>query len=1845
MASAWCIQFRAFLCKVLLQLKSALFTTIFMLLLPTLVMLVLVAGYRSTAIIHVPEMQYDENPLINSSQIFENHFCTNRDAPFSFRRRLPVPMCYPPSEEFECLPSVRGGSLCVLDATLAREALAQLFVAAGPVVIPTLDAYLGLSAFVTHELRRENPSLFARSAKEGMGHYGKLLLVDTKSANHGAAARFRTFCSNVSVLCNEVLGDLPIFASMADARRYAMENDGEVWAIADITDDHRGVGNFGGRGNHFTISMNYSATPWTTEAVIPTTKAMEEGNNLLYITSGFLTLQNAIQQFYVRERLGGGLNSSAIFQYTNLYGPTTVAMPSPPQFKSTFYKWGHYMPLLAIIAALLSGMVFARLIVNEKARMIRGCMEVMGLRWSAMALGWLIIAFSMDFIAVCVPVLLVGFTFFHYVNLAVLFVLYWSFLCQIRALCLFLSTFFTKPRYVKLAICVVTVCCIMSYYRTPESYHAPKVKFMSLLPCVGYLASFDRLIQHASTSQKFHWRDTVEGCNSVALLVGMTWVSTFIMLVLWSYLDQVLPTSSCCRKHPLFFLQAFRRFLCHPRDENADVISFPWRELGKDEIPPSMKSVLDQHPECRDTENQTIAAVLYGLCKQKKRQNWFCWKRGSSAGISFGTSGSAAVDDVSCALEFGKVNMLIGPSGCGKSTLIGMAVGAVRPDAGAVYICGHSTVTEPEKCRRNIGYCPQADVLWEDLTVEQHLTFYARLKCGGVWDVREIVNDIIDTLNLEAQWLTKARNLSRGQRRRLCVGIALIGDPAVLFLDDPTAGMDVKGRRAVCEALSKGREGRAVLIATHEIDDAERIGDYIHVMQGCTVRDSGSPLVLKSKASAGYVLKCVVSPGLTIEEEDDCINRLVDFVRAIAPGDYGSRPARESHGTVCGVGLLGVERRGRQVSFRFPLALLSSEGVSVVGEIEARRSEFHLQSIGLSIATLQDVLDYLTVQHQPTAGANGDSGLCGLSLDETNTPRRAGGNGSTVSVEFTPSGTIRDDEKFSATSGLGRADTNATRNGGLQWTFFSHFAALFVKRLHSAKWDAQLMFYYIVMPLAFALLSLPVGKVKPTVQPALTLDSSMYRTGQKSPNSTLVWTYSSVLDDAFGVAKSDLRNVFGPYYTPVMVECHRAGCTEALSDVLYQYLNGNNSHADVAIALTGAMYGVATSVTMHNLSSPHAAAQSLNMLYDVVNNQLFGEGSFVTARNEPMPMGPHEEEMFAAFHRIIAALFVILAFILIPANVVGRIVKEVQCGAYHLQCLAGANAFSFWLSAMLFDFLCYVVAEILVLIVLFASGCDELVGDGHTILAALALFTMFGLCHIPFSYVLSFLFKSSRRAQSTVLVGSLVLGIMWILIEPLAVKNNRVAGIVMGVTNFLRVTPCLAFSEALMAMVCTRLANIRKPLRERPSLFSPLGYSRGGLTGGTGTGLLYMVGTFFVCLLLFALLELLRRRGAVCCLGPCSEGDGDGKLNTAAHRGNRKRMKRRGKGTPEDWCANEEMTSYRNGELEEGRGAAAVGLSLQHVTKRYAGVSTLALRDISISVYKGETLTVLGLNDSGKSTILSILAGRVPPTTGFAGVGETIVRPNAAQCKVGYCPQKDALMDNLTPYDHLLLFSRLRGSTEEQIHSEVPRLLCVLSLEDVKNCLVRTLTPAQKRRLSLAVAFVGGTTYLLLDEPTADMDFMSRRQVFAAVQGLGRAKSVILASRHLEEMEVLVDRAAFIEYGRLRYIGTPQELMSHFTCDVMYTVRVAFGNTVAPQLDPLGETVRNLCKCFDKAQGSRGCRIKSVVGRTVTLAVTCDLLFVCQQSAAISEGAIPGLSPVVQVSATQPQLDDILLDF
>jgi ABC-type multidrug transport system ATPase subunit len=339
--------------------------------------------------------------------------------------------------------------------------------------------------------------------------------------------------------------------------------------------------------------------------------------------------------------------------------------------------------------------------------------------------------------------------------------------------------------------------------------------------------------------------------DEVYIFLVIQWA---ICLVLAFYFESVLPVGPGLKKHPLFILPFLR---CRGKKDEG--------KSGKNarEIEDvAAERVRVESPDCQDE------ILIRNLRKVFPGQN--------------GSATHVAVSDLSLGIRRGECVGFLGPNGAGKSTTINMLSGYLRPSSGSVFMNGLDIKDHIDEIHMQMGVCPQDDVLWHDLTGPEHLRFYGRLKNLEGAELEGQVDFWLQQVNLAGKKtrVKLSSEYSGGMKRRLSVAIALIGDPSVVLLDEPTyalvyllhnlsntnstafsTGLDPASRRDLWKVIIAYRSKCAMLLTTHSMEEAEALCNRLGIFVASELKGLGGSAQLKERYGQYYKVIITTLPG------------------------------------------------------------------------------------------------------------------------------------------------------------------------------------------------------------------------------------------------------------------------------------------------------------------------------------------------------------------------------------------------------------------------------------------------------------------------------------------------------------------------------------------------------------------------------------------------------------------------------------------------------------------------------------------------------------------------------------------------------------------------------------------------------------------------------------------------------------------------------------------------------------------------------------------------------------------------------------------------------------------------
>ncbi|XP_060028541.1 ATP-binding cassette sub-family A member 17-like [Erinaceus europaeus] len=1484
----------------------------------------------------------------------------------------------------------------------------------------------------------------------------------------------------------EVLG----FPSVSSFETYIKHNPKAFYALAGIAFDH----NFKDSKEPLPLEVKYElrfssihrnnvffklifqeddAGGWHTSSLYPLHPTQgprhfgySDGGSPGYNKEGFLALQHAVDKAIMWHHAPQA--ATAMFKDLSVL---VKRFPYGAHLQDKFFLvLQSEFPLLLLLSFICFELITINSVVLEKEQRLKEYMCVMGLHNWQHWLAWFIMFFVSALIVVCFMTVLFcievkSVAVFRHSNPILIFVFLLCFAIATVSFAFMISTFFQRAHVATTAGGIIFFFTYLPYLYLTLSYlqrsHSQKIAFC-LLSNVAMALGVRLISIFEAQGTGLHWRNmgSVRGEFSFAQVLLMLLLDSLLYSLVTWYVDAIFPGDYGTPRRWYFFVT--RSYWCGR--------SVKFQNLGKGKSKKSLKSIFFQEEPTNLMKGIEIQQLIKVFHKGGKKH--------------------VAVKSLTMNLYQGQITVLLGHNGAGKTTICSMLTGLIPPSSGRVYINGYEISKDMVQIRKTMGWCPQHDILFDNLTVAEHLAFYAQLKGLSRHKCPEEVQQMLRTLGLEDKRDARSKFLSGGMKRKLSIGIALVAGSKVLMLDEPTSGVDIISRRAIWDLLQQQKSDRTILLTTHFMDEADLLGDRIAIMAKGALQCCGSSLFLKQKYGAGYYITLVKTPGCDTEQIVHVITHHIP--NAIYQASIGEEltfilPKDQAH--------------------RFE---------SLFADLEEKQEELGITSFGASVTTMEEVFIKVTQL-----------------VDSSQTPQAAK-NPSVHSLPLVNKVPINRIKRlhsriFSVWSGLPiKPNTGYKR-------FCQQFYTMFLKRaLYSWRYWLLMFTIQILVPLLITVYSLSSLSLRASTENN-PLELTLKTYGQTivpffiSPNSRLGPQLPKHLRDLL-VAENQI-----PLELPGLVE-----------EFLLKRLEEEPEQFDgkYLVGVSVEHQGNRSTVTaLFNNQALHSPALAVALVDSLLFRLLSGPRASITAVNHPQPQSTSETAEDILYqgpkgHYLVINLLFGIAFLSSSFSILT--VKEKSLRAKHVQFTSGVYVAAYWLSALLWDLLSFLIPSLLLLVV-FLCYKEEAFTHPASVPAVVLALMLYAWAIVPFIYLTSFCFDNAGSACVKLIITLTFLSIgPFILVtsekdmgytevsETLDQMFLPLPGYCLGMAlsnlyyNFELQKLCA--DKKLSQLDCNDILEgyvTQKNIYAWKSLGMGKQLVALAISGPVYLSLLFLLESGVLWRLKARVAGSSRRQILVKPHSVVSV-PGDQDVNLEA---------RKISACLEMLCENNPLV-------------------LKEVSKVYAQkVPLLAVNKVSFTVPKEECFALLGLNGTGKTSIFKMLTGEEPITSGDAFIKGTSIRSDLDKTRqwTGYCPQLNALLNHLTGRETLVMFARLRGVPERHIGSCVDQLIDDLLLYSYADRLVKTYSGGNKRKLSAGIALIGEPAVIFLDEPSTGMDPVARRLLWGTVARARKAgKAIVITSHSMEECEALCTRLAIMVQGRFRCLGSPQHLKSKF---------------------------------------------------------------------------------------------------
>ncbi|KAJ8008300.1 hypothetical protein DPEC_G00103410 [Dallia pectoralis] len=880
-----------------------------------------------------------------------------------------------------------------------------------------------------------------------------------------------------------------------------------------------------------------------------------------YVWGGFAYLQDMMDHGIIRV-------------HTNRSKPLGVfaqQMPYPCYVDDVFLQSiGTMLPMFLILAFMYTVCMTIKGLVLEKELRLKEVQKAVGVQNGAIWFAW----FTENFVLLLLPCTLMSVMLkygkvLQYSDPSVIFVFLLVFCVATIMECFFISVFFSKANLAAacggLIYFLLYLPHLLCYaWKDVMSFQTKIVA--SLLSCVAFGYGCENFAKYEEQGVGIQWSNITQSPEEdrYSFLVAMVMMlidSIAYWLLTW-YIENVFPGQYGVPK-PWYFLFTTSYWCSNPP------------------AAPGAPSQIDDLMEYNDylekpPLNMKVGISIRNLVKIYK------------------TGKKLAVDGLSVDFYENNITSFLGHNGAGKTTTMSILTGLFAPTSGTALINGYDIRTDMDTIRKHLGMCPQHNVLFNDLTVEEHIYFYARLKGRSRDEVKTEMEQMIKDVGLPHKRKELAKNLSGGMQRKLSVAIAFVGGSSIVILDEPTAGVDPYARRGIWELLLKYKQGRTIILSTHHMDEADILGDRIAIISHGKMCCYGSSLFLKKYFGSGYYLTLVKAGDYQMANQRSGIHqgqvndkKMTDDSRTdcVDEGVASLTWSNSDPTDLTAVGALVrrhvpaalfLESIGQEITYILPYSGAKDGTFALLfKELDLEMADIGITNYGISDTTLEEI--FLKVAENtgvdvetPAAPSVRERTRSSLDsrrhrqsfTDVGNTSEEAPGKSAEVKVKFTSR--VDDAERVAKANGK----SSRVITG---WELIrKQFSALFIKRFHHARRSRKGLIAQVILPAVFVCLSLIFSIIVPPFAhyPDLEMQPWMYGLPQNTfysndgpPNNveTARVVESLVNNPGFGtrcMANSPIPNLpcvpkNSPWFTPPV--------DPAVSDI---FVHGNWSMAN-----------------------------------------------------------------------------------------------------------------------------------------------------------------------------------------------------------------------------------------------------------------------------------------------------------------------------------------------------------------------------------------------------------------------------------------------------------------------------------------------------------------------------------------------------------------------------------------------------------------------------------------------------------------------------------------------------------
>ena len=1366
--------------------------------------------------------------------------------------------------------------------------------------------------------------------------------------------------------------------------------------------------------------------------------------------------------------------------------------------------------LLSFVIALqfsIIGYNFNMRMIDEKENKLFILLERQGISKFKYFLSWLFTYYSLFLFSI--------FSFTKYIFLSIHFryiltiINMLLFSLSIFAACVFFTTCIKSTKTGTTAVKFFNFGSILLGFVVVLAKTAKKTKlFFSLIPQINlYLCLCS--IFHLENFEKLSWDKLWLKANRISYMESiLLYIFDIILYLGLSVIIQSYKDSG------LEFYDYIKSFLTNV-SRNINITDMKLNEIEKLNIP----------------KFETYHQELSPINKQKKEQN-NCLK---IINVSKNFDELKAVDNFNGELFSNEIFCLLGHNGAGKTTLVNMISGIFDPNFGDILFNGKSLVTNKKYLYENIGLCQQEDIFFDYLTVQEHLEFMCKIKGSKV--SRKEIKDLLYRIELTNKKDALCGTLSGGQKRKLCIALALIGRSQIILLDEPTSGMDVMARRKLWEFLKTYKKDKIILLTTHFLDEAEYLGDRIGIMSDGKFLCSGTSSFLKSKYPCGFNLNLLIN----WEKFNDDIKQ--EFFEGIKKYDPKSEIRISSKGTFT----INIQSNNKNIP-------------EIFDYVEQKKNECGINDYTVSSTSLEDV--FLKI--------NNKANINDLKYIKKDIIKIKEENNGEEKEELENNKLLE--------SKLKNMNLNISTS-----SFFSQLLAQIKRGLYPLTRNKTLFLFELLSGLGFVYIFIfffsdfiiHATTIKLNLPDILNEHNVYYYEKNQNNNYYVKNSFAFNLKPTIPLTQlnkepTDITDFMNLSFEQAFVNIAKGGLYIDNSNP--ELINVYNTEVDTS--LNGYFYAN----TMLFVSS------FLKNNYDI-NAVILPEIEFNALSDNGL-----KESAWSFFKDFIVLIVVCLislfGFVIFLGGLMYEKIREKRYNIKHLLYLSGCNIWSYWLGFFIVDYIKLIFYNIfLILPVYYVSGVGIYFG-----MDMLAI----SLSSLSFIYFISFFCKKEDEGAKILFI--FVFGFLIAITALCIVYSDKLLKYSSSFTelyklNFMDFTPVTSMGLSFIRIIISftfwdladKVANLIKgvfkinlQLNEIHGFYRPKYYL---YTSFIAQAVNFVVYSLLLLLAESGLLEkfihniqlffINSGNNYVFSEEKASEEfiSNNNLISPLVDNEDKKANKLDNNNIIIKSDSKNKINSskdplkniYVQKEKEKVKSDKDLSTKISGLRKTFfvcCGKNVRAINNLYLGLEPNEKFGLLGFNGSGKTTTFRAITNEILTDSGSINL---FGYDNKRQFKyirtsIGYCPQINPLFDFMKVKEIIQFYLELKTSNES-----IETICSKFGLLKYLNTYTVNLSGGNKRKLTFAIALMNKPTLLLLDEPSTGVDPESRRFMWKNINELtnsGHKYNMILTTHSMEEAEILCDTVSWLKAGNFICLGNPEQLKIEFSAG--YKLHIKF---------------------------------------------------------------------------------------